>query len=148
MNRVACAEELAARLLAYCEACRPLEGCGVLWGSRDADGLLITGYQPLANRANNPAQAFLLDPAEWVPLLLQAEASQPGAESPVGLFHSHPSSAAIPSAEDLASEWPLPTYWIAGFPEERHPELAAYERTGKGIRRQTLVLLPSPCRGE
>ncbi|MNI29580.1 hypothetical protein D3C73_834000 [compost metagenome] len=74
--------------------CHPREACGLLLGAAAAGGMLISGYAPMSNVAPDPLHAFVPDPREWVKALYSTP-------SPIGLFHSHPSTPPWPSAADL-----------------------------------------------
>lgn len=81
-------------MVAHAGACAPNEACGLL-ASKDG---VVTKVYPLTNTEHAPDR-FTLDPAEHFAAVRDAE-GQGWAIS--GLFHSHPSSAPIPSAGDLA----------------------------------------------
>ncbi|GIQ68216.1 Mov34/MPN/PAD-1 family protein [Xylanibacillus composti] len=103
--------------MAHCSASLPNEGCGVFLGAHHA----ITAFQPLRNCSPHPRTRFALDPAEWIPLIYAPD------QPVIGLVHSHPFSAAVPSEADHQLYWPdLPSYWIASFRDRRSPELACY----------------------
>lgn len=70
------------------------EVCGVLLGRKAAGGMRIESYRKLRNVAPNPLHHFLFDPIEWVQCCYQET-------DMIGIFHSHPSSAPIPSSTDL-----------------------------------------------
>ena len=72
----------------------PLECCGLL-AARDG---VIDEAIPTRNLETSPV-AFLIDPADHFAALKRTRAD--GREI-VGAYHSHPRSAAIPSATDLA----------------------------------------------
>ncbi|MCL6604323.1 MAG: M67 family metallopeptidase [Paenibacillus sp.] len=75
-------------------SCYPREACGVLLGAAAAGGMQIHTYVPIRNVAPNPLHTFIPDPEDWVKALYLEPA-------PIGLFHSHPQSAPIPSITDL-----------------------------------------------
>lgn len=70
------------------------EVCGVLLGRKAAGGMRIESYRKLRNVAPDPLHHFLFDPIEWVQCCYQET-------NLIGIFHSHPLSAPIPSATDL-----------------------------------------------
>ena len=72
----------------------PREACGILLGTAAAGGMHIENYIPMRNVAPDPLHAFIPHPEEWIRALYLEPA-------PVGLFHSHPNSAPIPSYADL-----------------------------------------------
>ncbi|WDF49493.1 M67 family metallopeptidase [Paenibacillus sp. KACC 21273] len=70
------------------------EVCGVLLGRKAAGGMRIESYRKLRNVAPDPLHHFLFDPIEWVQCCYQES-------DLIGIFHSHPLSAPIPSSTDL-----------------------------------------------
>jgi proteasome lid subunit RPN8/RPN11 len=75
-------------------SCYPQEACGVLLGAAAAGGMCIDSYVPIRNVAPDPLHSFVPEPGEWIRALYREPA-------PVGLFHSHPHSAPLPSLADL-----------------------------------------------
>ncbi len=96
-----------ARLLREAAAAYPLEACGALLGSADE----VSGVHPLPNRAPDPTEAFVIDPAELEPLL-RREAD--GGLPVLGFYHSHPDNEPVPSTRDLEDAWPGYWYVIVG----------------------------------
>ncbi len=70
------------------------EVCGILLGTKTTTGTQLHSYRRLHNVSLNPAHHFQLDPAEWIHCCY----NEPNL---VGLFHSHPHTAPLPSQEDL-----------------------------------------------
>lgn len=88
------------------------EVCGLLLGRKAAGGMRIEYYRKLRNVAPDPLHHFLLDPIEWVQCCYK-EADL------IGIFHSHPLSAPVPSSTDL-TQLPqfgalTPIYMIGSF---------------------------------
>ena len=77
------------------ERAHPEECCGILLGAGDR----ITAIQPAANLHPTPRTHFEIDPQALIDA--HREARGGGAEI-VGYYHSHPTSAAMPSARDAA----------------------------------------------
>lgn len=104
------------------------EVCGVLLGTKTAVGIQLHAYRRLRNVSLNPAYHFQLDPAEWIHCCY----NEPNL---VGLFHSHPHTAPLPSQEDLErlpdfasmiSVYLIGTLSIAtSEPEQDHPQAYA-----------------------
>ncbi|WP_094095984.1 M67 family metallopeptidase [Paenibacillus physcomitrellae] len=89
-------EQILMAIHQHMAACHPLEGCGILFGEPSAGSVQswqITEFRPAANRSSQPERAFSLDPAVWVPSSLSPRL--------LGIVHSHPVSAPVPSQEDL-----------------------------------------------
>ena len=75
-------------------SCYPHEACGVLLGAAAAGGMQINTYVPIRNVAPDPLHAFIPDPMDWVKAVYHEPA-------PIGLFHSHPTTAPTPSLADF-----------------------------------------------
>lgn len=104
----------------------PSEGCGLLLGTSSInDSVDIYSIIPVKNVAAEPNHHFELEPEVWVHHLLTSPEL-------IGLFHTHPVSAPIPSAEDLQNLQSygqlMEVYLIAGInPKAQLIELKAYE---------------------
>ena len=86
--------EAIEEMVAHAGACAPNEACGLV----ASNGGVVTKVYALTNTEHAPDR-FTLDPAEHFAAVRDAE-GRGWAIS--GVFHSHPSSAPIPSTEDLA----------------------------------------------
>ncbi|WP_046225324.1 Mov34/MPN/PAD-1 family protein [Paenibacillus dauci] len=69
------------------------EVCGVLLGKKAAGGMHIHSYHGLRNVAPDPLHHFSFAPEEWIPYCFQNN-------NLIGIFHSHPLTAPIPSITD------------------------------------------------
>lgn len=78
---------------AHCRACSPEEACGILAGT----GSEISRVYPMTNVEHSPVSYFI-DPQEQFRVM--KEIRQSGLVM-VGIYHSHPSSPAFPSAKDM-----------------------------------------------
>jgi len=87
-------EDAIRQMVEHARACAPDEACGLI---ASQEGVVTSVYR-LANTDPGPDR-FTLDPTEHFAAVRDAE-DQGWVIS--GVFHSHPSSAPIPSAEDLA----------------------------------------------
>jgi proteasome lid subunit RPN8/RPN11 len=98
---------------------RPRECCGLLVG--------VPGRVVLARRAANLSadpNRFLIDPKDHIKALREGRVN--GTEV-VGFYHSHPHSAPVPSATDIAEAWyPDHLYAIVGLAGAR-AETRIYE---------------------
>lgn len=99
--------------------CLPEEGCGLL----ASDGSVITMVYPLTN-AEASATRFTIEPVEHFRALRHAESR--GWEI-AGVFHSHPTTTAYPSATDvrLAPD-PGWLYVVIGMAAPDAPEVRAF----------------------
>lgn len=134
-------------MIDYCRGKLPFEACGALFGpngehgqagrerrTERSDGRSIATirlWTPIANRAANPESSFAFDAADWIASLYEAERKQ---WKLLGIFHSHPSTPASPSPEDLVR---LPAigsigYWIVSFGSPACPGVPVYYRLVSG----------------
>jgi proteasome lid subunit RPN8/RPN11 len=102
----------------------PAECCGVLLGTPRA----VTEARRSRNLAADPNR-FLIDPKDHIDSRREARAA--GLEV-VGFYHSHPHSAPVPSATDLAeASYADCVYLIVGMAGER-PDVRLYRfETGR-----------------
>jgi proteasome lid subunit RPN8/RPN11 len=95
-------------MLAHALAEAPLEACGIVVG-RDGRPLR---FVPTANAAASPVR-YEIAPRDLLRVTLAVEAA---GESIWGIFHSHPTSAAYPSATDIRlAFYPESLYLIASL---------------------------------
>lgn len=103
---------LLHRLQRYICSCLPKEACGALLGHTVRGQLHISGLIPIPNVAADPYHQFEFDGATWVNCVMQEPAL-------IGIFHSHPTSAPIPSEHDSQHlQWfgsALTIYLITGI---------------------------------
>ncbi len=97
-----------------CEAAYPSEACGLLVGHDDSGAagrtVTVSRVEPSANVSEGDKRStFEVDPA--LRLRLQKDL-RGGPERVIGLFHSHPDSAAQPSATDLGAAWEPDLVWL------------------------------------
>jgi len=97
--------ELAQTILAHAAAELPREACGLLLGDANA----IVGVQQCANRAPDPATAFVLDPAARAAAEREARG---GGAAVIGWYHSHPSGDPRPSVADAAAVGSGGALWL------------------------------------
>jgi [CysO sulfur-carrier protein]-S-L-cysteine hydrolase len=88
-------EDLARLLVDHARAELPNEACALLGG--DAAGGVVASLHRARNAATSPYR-FELDPRDLIRVVHAIEAA---GEELVAIFHSHPASAAEPSATDL-----------------------------------------------
>jgi proteasome lid subunit RPN8/RPN11 len=94
MTAIAIRASVLAAVIDHAKRDAPLECCGLLLGA----GGTVDECVPAQN-ARHSATAYLIDPADHFAAVRRARAR--GCEI-VGAYHSHPRSAAVPSATDLA----------------------------------------------
>ncbi|SFL27322.1 Proteasome lid subunit RPN8/RPN11, contains Jab1/MPN metalloenzyme (JAMM) motif [Paenibacillus sp. 1_12] len=110
-------------IINYCIANKPLEACGFLLGCIDLSQIRITSFVPVANASVNPETQFSMHPKDMIPIVSNNTLTI------VGILHSHPGAAAIPSEEDLSTYWhDIPSHWIVSL-QQPIIEIAAYQYT-------------------
>ena len=100
------------------------EVCGLLGGC----GQALLSYYPVRNIAADPANEFLMDPAGQIGVMKQLRAS---GEQLLGIFHTHPTTTARPSARDeRLAYYPDTIYFILSLMTSP-PDLRAYYFDGE-----------------
>ncbi|QOS78149.1 M67 family metallopeptidase [Paenibacillus sp. JNUCC31] len=95
-NRLYIPHSVEQEMSKHMFASLPMEACGVVLGEAAAGGIRISRFQPIRNVAPDPLHHFSLEDAEWIRCVF----NEPQL---IGLFHSHPRTAPVPSIEDLRS---------------------------------------------
>jgi [CysO sulfur-carrier protein]-S-L-cysteine hydrolase len=83
-------------LVSHCQSALPNEACGLLISSKH-DQTFIDTILPIKNVHPNPRHSFTFDPTDWITALYQLDRSR---LQLAGYYHSHPSSAPVPSMSD------------------------------------------------
>jgi proteasome lid subunit RPN8/RPN11 len=91
------ARSVRLAIVAHARTDAPKECCGLLIG----EGRRVDFAVPLSNVDPNPIVGFRIDPAEHIAVRRIVRRLTP-ALSIVGVYHSHPRSAAVPSPRDIA----------------------------------------------
>lgn len=87
-------EEVRLALIAHAEREAPNECCGLLIGT----GNTVVAVHPARNTVASHTR-FTINPADHFLAIRKARAA---GQEVIGAYHSHPASAALPSASDLA----------------------------------------------
>lgn len=85
------------RIIIHAKACLPNEACGLVAGTRTNGDIDIERVYLLTNIDRSP-EHFSIDPREQLEAVRDMRKN---GLSPLGNFHSHPSSPARPSQEDI-----------------------------------------------
>jgi desampylase len=110
----------------------PAECCGLLLG----DDETIVEAVRAANVADDPARRFLVNPKDHIDGRRRA---RDRGLAVVGFYHSHPASAAEPSATDVAEAgYADHLYLIVGLAAEP-PEIALFRLEGGNFRATPFV---------
>ncbi|WP_438448610.1 Mov34/MPN/PAD-1 family protein [Gorillibacterium sp. sgz5001074] len=135
-------QALAEELMEYCLICRPLEACGILYGTccPTSHEIQVNRFRPIPNHAPLPESQFAFPPEIWVEASMAALTPSPGEDQLVGIFHSHPVSPAFPSGEDLRLEWSLATYAIVSL-QQKKPSIRCYHPQPGDVWREQKVMI-------
>ena len=88
----------------------PLEACGLLVGRREEAADRVVRFERTQNREQERGwDRYTLAPEDWVRIEVQAREESLDV---VGVWHSHPDHAALPSESDLAFAWEGYSYLI------------------------------------
>ncbi|MBF0455332.1 MAG: M67 family metallopeptidase [Magnetococcales bacterium] len=108
------------KILGHAQRSAPQECVGILSGQAKT----FTGWHPLKNNADETTR-FLADPTQQIQLFKQLR--QEGKEV-VAIYHSHPTTPAIPSQRDLAqSHYPDALYLIVSLNTQGCLEMNGYQ---------------------
>lgn len=112
-------QSLYQALVAHAQEQWPQEACGLLRGRAGR----ATAFLPAANVAAQPRTDYQVDPQA----LLQALDWEDQGDELIAIFHSHPTSPAIPSPVDVARAlYPDSVYLILSLQDRSHPHLQGY----------------------
>jgi len=112
----------------------PNETCGLIAGKIENNIKTVEKVYLLSNPDNSP-EHFSIDPREQLAAVKDMRAL---GLFPLGNFHSHPSTPARPSEEDIRLSYdPKASYLILSLAEES-PVLKAFEVTNGEAAQQTL----------
>src|SRR5690606_3436479 len=120
-------------VLHHCRRERPREACGWLagrWqppggpegGRRGVTALGLRAY-PMANVAEDPIRRYLMDPEEQFAVL---RTMRRRGEELVGIYHSHPATAPVPSATDIDLAYTKDAVYLIVSLAGPRPELRAW----------------------
>ena len=90
------------------EANSPYEACGVLVGTIGGDTVVVEKAVPITN-SNRTTRSFELEPKEFYNAWNDAEKN--GREI-IGVYHTHPSSSAVPSQWDRETMQNDTSVWL------------------------------------
>lgn len=110
-------------------AAYPEEGCGFLLGQAEPVRV-ISAFLPVHNaHEGERARRFLILPSDY--LAAERHAALNGLDL-IGIYHSHPEVAPVPSATDLASALPWFSYLITRVTQEGAQESRSWQLNDHG----------------
>lgn len=101
-------------MCAATSAAFPLEACGLLFGSRSGNLVLVEAASVAANIAADPRCRFEVEPRH---LIDSQRSARNGGPAVVGVWHSHPEGPLRPSAADRAGVTDPSWIWIIVSPQ-------------------------------
>jgi len=113
------AQDVLRMMLAACERAYPAEACGMLGGA----AFVATSHYAVANVAAQPAERFEMDP-EGQRRALETMAER--GERLLAIYHSHPSTAPVPSRADRAGAQGADVYHLIVGLAKSVPEIRAF----------------------
>ena len=139
-DRVALPRDLANDLLQQAQSGDRLEICGLIGGRRQAasNQLIASRCYPIPNIADNPQRRYIMEPGSQIKALRDMRTHN---EELFAIYHSHPSSAAEPSATDLAeAAYPEALYLIISLNTRGVLELRGFHLQDGQSREVELVI--------
>ena len=118
----------------YAKEHLPEEACGLIAGSEDENGRLITKVYYLTN-TDHAEDHFTMDPKEQLAAIKDMRAN---GLKPLGNWHSHPSSPSRPSDEDIKLAYdPNASYMIMSLMAE-NPVINSFHIEGGQVTKEDL----------
>lgn len=118
----------------YAKEHLPEEACGLIAGSEDENGRLITKVYYLTN-TDHAEDHFTMDPKEQLAAIKDMRAND---LKPLGNWHSHPSSPSRPSDEDIKLAYdPSASYMIMSLMAE-NPVINSFHIEGGQVAKEDL----------
>lgn len=126
MSELVIPKQILDAMLAHCREASPNEACGILGGK----GREVSEIYRMGNTENSPV-SYLMDSKEQFTVLKDMRGK---GLSMVGIFHSHPASAAYPSPKDVSlAFYEDAAYVIVSLAGERQDVKAFSIRQGEII---------------
>ena len=126
-----------AQIFEHTQAEAPNEACGLLVGHNRR----VTGVLPAANVAGSPRGEYLMDPHDQIRHFQVME--DQGLEL-LGIYHSHPTSEAYPSATDLSmAYYPEAVYAIISLLPDEAPILRTFRIVDGQISEVAFKVMPA-----
>jgi len=118
MSRILMPKEVFDQMTGHCRSVYPNEACGILAGR----GSQVSRFFRMQNVESSPV-SYLMDSKEQFEVM---KALREDRLSIVALFHSHPASAAYPSAKDVALAFYEDSAYVIVSLSEREPMVKAF----------------------
>lgn len=114
---ISLSRSLVSRIHAHLARDYPLEGCGLLYGRREADRDVVLWFAGIRRPADATSASMVRQDPDWFEIDPQAQLwvdtdARKAGLTQLGIVHSHPDHPARPSPRDLERAWPALTYLI------------------------------------
>lgn len=119
-------------MIAYCKEGCPNEVCGILAGR----GNEISALYKMTNSEPSPV-SYLMDPKEQ---FLAMKDMREKSLSMAAIFHSHPASAAYPSAKDISLAFYDESVYLIVSLADKEPAARAFSIQNGGVKEVELVI--------
>ncbi len=120
-------------MIAHAHEEAPLEACGILAGK---DGRVVKLFH--ARNADRSPVSYRLEPEEQYRIFVELE--ERGWDI-LGIYHSHPSGPAFPSAIDLKQAfYPEAVYVVVSLADPAEPKVRAFRLFDGDIREEQLAV--------
>jgi len=134
MSQVIIPRSMANKILSQAQTNADVEICGLIGGRR---GQLAALY-PVTNIAGDPAHIFEMDPAKQIDAMRHMRES---GEELAAIYHSHPTSPAIPSQIDIRqAAYPDALYLIVSLNTEGVLEMRGFRIVDRSVSEVELVV--------
>lgn len=131
----------ASQMSAHADQGAPHEVCGLIFGI-EADGWAqARQIVPIRNTAADPAHAYYMDERELAAALTTAERR---GLALIGIYHSHPKSAPIPSPDDVRHAAYPGTAYVIIAPKTGVSEMGAWMIERGAVEALELHIAPVP----
>lgn len=120
-------------MIEHCKRCLPNEGCGLLSGTEEAGDSLW----PIENEAHHPNRFYMSASA----IEEAVEKMKKKGEQLTAIFHSHPSTPAVPSSHDIANNpYTELAYLIVSF-HNNDVDVACFMMNEQGVFERDIILI-------
>jgi proteasome lid subunit RPN8/RPN11 len=125
------------KIVAYARAGLPNEVCGLIAGKDCGNERTVEKVYPLPNTDKSP-EHFVIDPIDQLAAI--RDMRQNGLV-PLGNFHSHPSTPARPSDEDLRFAYDSKASYLILSLAKGEPELKAFRVENRVVEPDTVDII-------
>ena len=136
--------DVVKAITAHARRERPRECCGILLGTADE----LVEAVAAENVASEPLRSYEVSPADHIAQIRRcrdAAKTDEGGLKVVGVYHSHPHSAPVPSPTDLDQAYEEYVYLLAGPADDSAQlEIRAYRFTGERFVEFPLTVTGGP----